>query len=456
MGKVVKLISRKGVYTLFSNRDLKKLILPLIIEQFLAVAIGLADTAMVASCGESAVSGISLVDSINFLLIMLFSSLATGGAVVVSQYIGKREKRNATIVAKQLEYAAFAISLVLAVLAAVFRDPVIRTVFGDIEPAVMDSASTYFLLSAISYPFLAVYNSGAALFRAMGDSKTSMMISVLMNVLNVVGNAVTIFGFGWGVFGAALSTLISRIVGAVLITILLLNPDRAVFLDKLWKPEFNLGMIKKILQIGVPNGLENSIFQIGKILTMSIVSSLGTAAITANAVTGSYANLQNIPGSAIGMALVTITGQCVGAGKYDEAVKFTKKLLKITYVACWSITVILILFLPLIKNLYSLSDTTFELMTQSFFIHAGFAVAIWPLSFMLPNTLRAAGDAKYTMAISLISMWVFRIALSYLFVYTLGIGLAGIWLAMCIDWVFRSIMFLIRFFNGKWKGKALV
>lgn len=445
-----------GRIILFSNRDLKNLIFPLIIEQFLAVAIGIADTAMVASCGESAVSGISLVDSLNFLLIMLFSSMATGGAVVAAQYIGKGEKWNACIVAKQLEYVSLIIAVILGVLSIIFRDSLLRGIFGNIESEVMDSARIYFLLSAISYPFLAVYNSGAALFRAMGDSKTSMYISILMNAINVIGNAITIFGLGWGVFGAALATLISRIVGAVLITVLLINPERAVYLYKIWDPELKPSVIKRIMKIGIPNGLENSVFQIGKILTMSIISSLGTVAITANAVTGNYVNLQNIPGNAIGMALLTIVGQCVGARDFDGAASYTKKLMKLTYIASTSITLILLAALPVVQTIYSLSDETFALMKQMFYIYAAFAVFIWPPSFTLPNALRAAGDAKYTMTISLVSMWAFRIACSYLFIYVLGMGATGIWLAMCIDWAFRAIMFAIRFIKGKWKEKSIV
>lgn len=255
---------------MFSNKDLRKLIIPLVIEQLLAVTIGMADTVMVSSCGEAAVSGISLVDSINFLLITLFSSLATGGAVIASQYIGRGDHKSASLAAKQLFYASLALSAVLGVIAVFFRKPVLNMVFGSIEADVMAHAQIYFLLSAISYPFLAVYNAGAALFRSMGDSRTTMLISILMNTINIVGNAILIYGFQMAAAGAATASLVSRAVGAIIITVLLLNPRRIIFYDKLHKPEIHLSMLKSILQIGVPNGLENSIFQIGKILVAAL------------------------------------------------------------------------------------------------------------------------------------------------------------------------------------------
>ncbi len=441
---------------MFTDRDLKKLILPLIVEQFLAMAIGMVDTVMVSSVGEAAVSGISLVDSINFLLIMLFSSFATGGAVIAAQYLGKGEKWNANIVAKQLEIFSLLASLVIGAVAIIFRDFALSSIFGQIEPDVMENARTYFFISALSYPFLGVYNAGAALFRAMGDSRTSMYISIMMNAVNVGGNAIGIYALNQGVAGAAVATLISRILGAVIITILLVNPDRDIHIDRIWKFEIKPKVLRQILRIGVPNGLENSIFQIGKILTMSVVSGLGTASITANAVTGNLAGIQIIPGSAIGMALITVVGQAVGAKDFAEAKRLTKKLLKITYFSTWIMTGLLLLLYPLITQAYSLSAETSEILFTLFLIHAVSAVVIWPLAFSLPNALRAASDATFTMTVSLISMWVFRIACSYLFIYVFDMGVSGIWYAMIIDWLCRSILFLWRFKSEKWQSKSFL
>lgn len=441
---------------MFSNKALRNLIIPLIIEQMLAVTIGVADTVMVSSCGEAAVSGISLVDSINFLLIMIFSSLATGGAVICSQYIGRGDKNKANLAAKQLFYSILILSLFIAVLAITLRTTALRLIFGSIEADVMANAKIYFLLSAISYPFLGVYNSGAALFRAMGDSKTSMYISILMNCINVVGNAVTIYGFKIGVTGAASATLLSRIVGAVLITILLLNKNRTVYYDDLKKPEFNFSIIKSILQIGVPNGLENAIFQIGKILVSSIVAGFGTVSITANAVGGNLASIQIIPGSAIGMAMITVVGQCVGAKNYDDVKKYTKKLMMLAFIATWIMTGFMLLFSDTILSFYSLSEETKALTMEIFIVHGICAVVIWPFAFTLPNALRAANDVRYTMLVSLFSMWTFRIAFSYILALYFNMGVLGIWIAMCIDWLCRAVFFIVRFARGKWKSISYI
>ena len=441
---------------MFSNKALRNLIIPLIIEQMLAVTIGVADTVMVSSCGEAAVSGISLVDSINFLLIMIFSSLATGGAVICSQYIGRGDKNKANLAAKQLFYSILILSLFIAVLAITLRTTALRLIFGSIEADVMANAKIYFLLSAISYPFLGIYNAGAALFRAMGDSKTSMYISILMNCINVVGNAITIYGFKIGVTGAASATLVSRIVGAVLITILLLNKNRTVYYDDLKKPELNFSIIKSILQIGVPNGLENAIFQIGKILVSSIVAGFGTVSITANAVGGNLASIQIIPGSAIGMAMITVVGQCVGAKNYDDVKKYTKKLMMLAFIATWIMTGFMLLFSDTILSFYSLSEETKALTMEIFIVHGICAVVIWPFAFTLPNALRAANDVRYTMLVYLFSMWTFRIAFSYILALYFNMGVLGIWIAMCIDWLCRAVFFIVRFARGKWKSISYI
>lgn len=441
---------------MFSNKSLRNLIVPLIIEQLLAVTIGIADTVMVSSCGEAAVSGISLVDSLNFLLIMIFSSLATGGAVIVAQYIGRGDRYKACQSANQLFYSILVLSLVLTAVAIVFRNAALRMIFGAIEPDVMANAQIYFLLSAVSYPFLAVYNAGAALFRSMGDSKTSMYISLLMNAINVGGNALLIYGFSMGVAGAATASLASRIVAAVLITILLLNRGRTVYYEQLHKVHFHFPTIKSILQIGVPNGIENSIFQIGKILVASIVAGFGTVSITANAIAGNLASIQIIPGSAIGMAMITVVGQCVGAKDMDGVKKYTKKLMALAFLATWVMTAGMLLFSQNILSFYALSPETTALTMEVFIVHGICCVVIWPFAFTLPNALRAANDVRFTMLVSLFSMWVFRIAFSYILAIYLDMGVVGIWVAMCIDWLCRAIFFLARFIRGKWRNISFI
>lgn len=453
--KIILYIQKWGE-NVFSNKSLRNLIIPLIIEQLLAVTIGMADTVMVSSCGEAAVSGISLVDSINMLLITIFSSLATGGAVIASQYIGRGDRHNTCAAAKQLFYSIFALSTLLCVFAVLFRNAALQLIFGAIEPDVMANAQIYFLLSALSYPFLGVYNAGAALFRSMGDSRTSMFISIAMNTINVGGNALLIFVFNMGVAGAATASLASRIVGAVVITVLLLNKRRTIYYESLHKVEIKWSMIKSIMQIGIPNGLENSIFQIGKVLVASIVAGFGTVSITANAVAGNLASLQIIPGMAIGMAMITVVGQCVGAKDYDAVKKYTRKLMLLAYIAIWVMTAFMLLFSKNILSFYALSEESTALTMEVFVVHGICACVTWPLAFALPNALRAANDVRYTMLVSLVSMWLFRIGFSYVLAVYFNLGVLGIWVAMCIDWLCRAIFFVVRFARGKWKSISYI
>ena len=435
---------------MFSNKDLRKLIIPLVIEQLLAVTIGMADTVMVSFCGEAAVSGISLVDSINFLLITLFSSLATGGAVIASQYIGRGDHKSASLAAKQLFYASLALSAVLGVIAVFFRKPVLNMVFGSIEADVMAHAQIYFLLSAISYPFLAVYNAGAALFRSMGDSRTTMLISILMNTINIVGNAILIYGFQMAAAGAATASLVSRAVGAIIITVLLLNPHRIIFYDKLHKPEIHLSMLKSILQIGVPNGLENSLFQLGRVLVVSMISLFGTTQITANALANNLDAVAIIPGQAMSLAMITVIGQCIGSGDEPQTRRMAKKLMVITYAVTASTCLVTIACTPLILKIYSVSAEALALGMTLIMIHNGCAIFLWPTSFAMPNILRAANDVRYPMVCSIISMLGLRLVAGYILAVHFGMGAIGIWIAMIGDWLCRSICFFLRLKSGKW------
>lgn len=448
--------TRGGAGALFTRKDLARLIIPLVIEQILAVTIGMADTVMVSSVGEAAVSGISLVDTINLLLINVFSALATGGSVVASQYMGRGDRDSACRAAKQLYLSITALSLAILLVSLAAHRPMLRLLFGGIEADVMNSAQTYFILSAISYPFLAVYNAGAAIFRSMGNSKVSMFTSLLMNIVNISGNAILIFGFHYGVLGAAIASLASRFLGAVIITKLLLDKGNPIHLDTLLHWEPHPKMIRNILGIGVPNGLENGMFQIGKIMVQSLIVSFGTTAIAANAVANNVASMEVIPGSAIGLALITVVGQCVGAKEFDQARAYTIRLMRVTYLSMGILNVGLLFAAPAIANIYSLSPETAGTAVLLMWCHGLGSIFIWPLSFTFPNALRAAGDVKYTMAVSILSMWLFRIGSSYLLANVAGLGVLGVWIAMLIDWTFRSVMFIIRFARGKWRNRSAI
>ncbi len=443
---------------LFDRRSLVRLIIPLVIEQFLLMSVGMADTVMVTTSGEAAVSGVSLVDGINLLLIQIFAALSTGGTVIVSQYLGRQDTHNARTAAKQLLYTVTAVSTALMVLALVFRQHILSLVFGSIEPDVMDSALTYFLSTALAYPFMAVYNAGAALFRSMGDSKVSMFNSLLVNIVNISVNAILIYGFGMGALGAGIGTLVSRVVAAVVILVLLQRHGGPLRIERLFHFEFKGGMVRRILVVGIPNGLENGLFQIGKLLVLSLITSFGTNAVAANAISNSVASVINVPGQAIGLALITVVGQCMGAGRVKEAVSYTKKLMGVTYLSMGALCLILFLIAGPLVSLFSLSPASAAMATDVLRWCAVFTGLVWPLSFTLPNALRASGDVIFTMVVSMVSMFVFRICLSYVLAspWGLGLQLLGVWLAMFVDWVVRDTCFVIRFWRGKWKSIRVI
>ena len=441
---------------MFTNKQLYKLIIPLIIEQLLAVTVGMVNIIMVARAGEVAVSGVSLVDTLNVLLITIFSSLATGGAVVAAQYLGHKETENACKSAKQLLLISTIISLIIMALSLLGNYYILRVIYGNIDAEVMENARIYFYVTAFSFPFLAIYNSCAALFRVMGNSKISMYASLIMNAINLAGSAILVLEFHMGVMGVAIPALLARISAALIMLFLIRNKNNPIYIDNILHMGIDIPMIKRILHIGVPNGLENSIFQIGKILVQGLTASFGTVAITANAVASTIAGLETIPGSAIGLAMITVVGQCVGAGDYKQAKKYTVKLMKLTYVIMLILNIGIILLRNPIVGIYRLSANTTALTLQLLVYHSICCCTIWPGAFTLPNAIRAANDVKYTMIISIVSMWVWRIGFSYILADFLNLGVLGVWIAMTIDWLFRAICFLIRFINGKWKLHSFI
>lgn len=435
----------------FTDKQLRQLIIPLIIEQLLTVTVGMADSIMVASVGEAAVSGVSLVDTIMVLLINIFAALATGGAVVSGQYIGQSRPQQACKAAEQLMLFITLLSIGITALVYLGRGLILYGIFGKIETDVMDSARIYLLIVTASIPFIALYNGGAAIFRAMGNSKISMQTSLLMNGINIAGNGILIYGLHMGTAGAAIPTLVSRIAAAIIMIVLLRKEDQPVHMSRNIELRFEGYMIRKILHIGIPNGLENSMFQLGKILVLSLVATFGTASIAANAVSNTIALFQILPGMAVGFAILTVISQCVGAGDYEQAGFYTKKLLKIVYIAMIAVNILVYFLIPFIVRVYHLSSETARMTREILVYHGICASTIWPISFSLPNTLRAANDVKYTMWISILSMWIFRIIFSYILGKYAGWGVFGIWVAMTIDWLFRGICFVVRYKKGKWQ-----
>ena len=440
----------------FSNADLCKLIVPLIIDQFLQAFVGLADSIMVASVGEAAVSGVSLIDTIMVLILNIFTALATGGAVIAGQFLGKKRDEMACKSTNQLISFTLKASLIVMLLCYLGRNFITHVVFGKIEADVMYNCNVYMMIVFASIPMTALYNAGAAIYRAMGNSAVAMKISMLMNVINLGGNALLIFVFHRGVEGVAIPTLVSRTVACVIMMFLMNNQKHTLHLYHPFSFKTDWGLLKKILYIGVPNGLENSMFQLGKILVLSIVTSFGTASIAANAVSNNVATFAVLPGMSVGFAILTVGAQCVGAGDYEQVRYYTKKLMKIVYVSLFAANILVVLAVPYIIKIYGLSAEASQYAHKILIYHSICAVTIWPLSFSLPNTLRAAADVTYTMILSIISMWIFRIGFSVVLGVYCHMGVFGVWVAMTIDWLFRAVCFSIRYLRGKWKHQALV
>lgn len=439
----------------FSNRDLRKLIVPLVIEQLLAITVGLADSLMVARVGEAAVSAVSLVDAVNVLLVSMFSALATGGAVVAGQYMGRREAEKANLAGGQLLLFMGEVALGVTALLYLGRGFILGVVFGSVAPDVAAYSNTYFLIVEASTLFLALYNGGAALFRVMGNSGISMWVSLIMNAINVVGNGILIFGFHRGVEGVAFPTLVSRIAAAVMMLVLLRNPKLPLHLEKKFRFHHEKQIIRNILLLGVPNGIEGSMFQLGKILLLSVVAPFGTASVAANAIGNTIASFQILAPQSIGLGMVTVVSRCVGAGNFGKARAYTRKLMRWGYGSMLALNVLIMASLNAVLRLYGLSQTATDYARIILMLHSCIGVLIWPLAFQLPQTIRAAGDTRFTMLTSSISMWTFRVVLGVLMARTFQLGVLGIWYAMFVDWVTRSIVFVVRYRGHRWETKAL-
>ena len=440
---------------LFTNQQLLALLWPLIIEQALGVLVGMADTVMVSSVGEAAISGVSLVDMINQLIITVFGALATGGAVVTSQHLGAKRPEEAARSAGQLVGLSGILGMTVAVFCLVTRTAQLRLFFGTISEDVMQACLTYFTITALSFPFLALYNAGAAIFRSTGNSAVSMKVSVLVNAINFCGNALCVFVLRMGVAGVAVPTLVSRAVGAVIILSLAARRDYALCITPRTVTRLEGRTVKGILYIGIPSAFENSLFQLGRVLVVSMISLFGTVHISANAVANNLDAVGCIVGNAMGLAMITVVGRCVGAQDFEQTKHYTKKLLLWDYIAQGTVNLLVLLLLNRILGMYTLSPETRALSWTLVMIHNGVAILLWPAGFVLPNALRAANDVRFTMLTSILSMIVWRMGLSWVLCVNMGMGAVGVWLAMVVDWICRVTCFVIRFASGAWQKSAV-
>ncbi|MDE6110409.1 MAG: MATE family efflux transporter [Eubacterium sp.] len=441
---------------MFSNKDIKKLILPLVIEQLLVMLVGTIDTMMVSHAGESAVSGVALVDMIDYLIITILSALATGGAVVVSQYLGSRDKKKANLSAGQLFIVSAILSVFIMIFCLVFHKEILKLLFGKIEDDVMQACITYFVITSFSFPFLGIYNAGTALFRSMQKTNVTMYISGIMNVINISGNAIGIFVFKAGVAGVAIPTLISRTTAAVLITILLFQQKHEIHYTQKSVLSLKKEYASKILKIALPNSIENGLFALGRVLVSGIVALFGTTQIAAHGIANSIFPIPVLVVNAINLAMITVVGQCIGSGEYKQSTYYTKKLMKISYISTAILSIIMCGFLLLVPYFYELSAETYRYTCILVVLHNALAVLLHPSSFNLANSLRAAGDVKFTMIIGIGSMLIFRLGSGILFGITMNMGVIGVCIAMGMDWLARSAAFTLRYKSGKWKNIKVI
>ena len=440
----------------FTNRQLVSLILPMLAEQLLGITVGLADSLMVATVGDASISAVSLVDSVSALMIYIFSAMATGGAVVAGQYLGRREREEACRSAQQLMVLLGVVSLAVTALLYLFRDLIVTRLFGHIDADVMEATNIYYNYVMASIPGIALYNGGAALFRTMSRSGVSLKVSLLMNGINVTGNAILIFGVGMDVAGVAIPTLISRTVAAAVILALLFNKKLMLHLSDVRGFRLNMRLMKNIFYIGVPSGVENGMFQLGRLVLFSLISTFGTASMVANAIGNTLGNFNCFAGQAINLGLAAVVSQCVGAGEFNQARAYFRKIVKWTYVIQGAVNILIISMLPLIMRIYNVSPEAEKLAVTVSLIHGISAMTLWVPAFMITAFLRAAGDAKFTMLASMTTMWLVRVLLAYILGKYMGYGVVGVWVAHAIvDWSVRSIIFYHRYRGGKWKQMGI-
>ena len=435
---------------MFSNQDLKNMIVPLFFEQLLIMLVGIMDTFIVSYVGEAAVSGVSLVNSFNTIFIYLFTALASGGAVVISQYIGNKDQKNSVRSSSQLLMFSTMFSIVLSCIVLVFHKPILSALFGRVDTNVMNACITYIVLSALSYPFIAIYNAGASLFRSMGKTKTTMYVSLASNVINVIGNCIGVFVLHAGVAGVAIPSLIARAFSAIVITKLCFQQNQMTYYTKKDLFAFDTDILRKVLSIAIPNGIENGIFQFVKVALSSVVALFGTYQIAANGVAQSIWSLAALVGATLGPVYITVIGQCMGNGDKEQAKYYFKKLNKLAIVLSITWNAIVLALTPLLMHFYQLSSETVQLIFYLVVIHNVFNAIVYPISGPLSNGLRAAGDVKFTMIVSIASTLLGRFVFSIIFAIYLNMGVIGIAFAMCLDWTIRAIIFYCRYRSLKW------
>ena len=440
----------------FSNAALKAMIVPLLIEQLLQVVVGLADTMMVSYAGEAVVAGVGLDTMVYTIFIYLFTAVSAGGAVVVSQYIGSRERDSADLAASQIFHLAGVLSMVCMALMVIFGSELLMAMYPSTEPTTMEACKTYMRIVALSFPANALYNAGAAVYRSMGKTRTTMWVSLAANLINVIGNAIGIFVFHAGAAGVAWPTTISWYVAAIVMTMLCMKNQEGVAVQpgQILKPE--VAMARRILGVAIPNSIENTLFQAAKVVLGMLVATFGTSQIAANTTGQTFWSVAACMGMSMGTVFITVVGQCVGAGDTEAAEWYIHKLTRLSLVLATVWNIVVMVLTPILLPLYDLSDETKRLILIIVAIHNLFSALVQPFSGPLSSGLRAAGDVKFTMWASIFATVVCRTFLSFVLAKWLGMGVIGIALAMVLDWCIKAVLDIWRFRSGKWKNYRII
>lgn len=447
---------------IFSRKDIIKITIPTFFQQVFEFMIGMINTIMVSSAGEAAVSGVSLVNTLDNVLIVFFSALVTGGSVVVAQVLGTKNTKNISEVAKQLIYSAVIVATVLTVVVLTFKAPILNMLFGDAEADVIDNGMKYFSIVALSFPLLAINLATGACFRSSGNSTIPLVLSIIMNMVVIACNMIFVISLGMGATGTAIAIFIARLSVTVVYLFLIHRKKYPVHVERILHYRPNFKIIKNILHIGVPNGIETTLFQFGRLLTQTLVAMLGTTVIAANAVALNVSQFQYSVNTAFISCIIPIVGRCIGAKKVDQAKYYSRSLLLLEFAVMAVVSLGIYVFIDPLMTLYNITPSGIELSKQLIITHLIVALAIYPFGFLTPAIFRAAADVRFTMVMSLVSMWLLRVALAYVLaletvsvfgmftISGLGLGIWGVWIGMFADWAFRAVVYMIRYLTGRW------
>jgi putative MATE family efflux protein len=449
-------LSKLSEPKLFTPKSIKKLLMPLIFEQFMIVLVGLVDTMLLSGISESALAAFSLVDSINQLLMQVFMVIGAGGSIIAAQYLGNQDRKSAENTATQTFIMVLGVSVVIALPAIFLNGSLLRLIYPKVSTGIMDYSRQYFLLTAISYPAQAIYSGGTGMLYAQGYSRLSMLTSVVMNAAKILLNYILIYMFHMEISGAGLATIISRIIGAFMVTRFLLNQQAPIHYSLPLKLGFRRADSRRIISVALPSGMENIIFLACKLVIGMLIAGYSGAMIAASAASNTISTYISIPANAINLATITIVSQCVGANRNEEAKQATVKLQIATYASLLLTCALVAIFINPIISMLNLSPEAVAHTRQMILVYSLISVFLWAPSFGLPNSLRAAGDNRFVMYAAVLSVIFFRTLGSFILGDMLGLQIQGIWYAMYLDWAARAVFFLWRFKSGKWMQHRLV